>query len=57
MKNFEKTITDGFSCVNTRLGFNTEFQMPNSTAAAYNQMSIDESFKSYKPKDLKVGYK
>ena len=57
MKNFEKTITDGFSCVNTRLGFNTEFLMPNSTAAAYNQMSIDESFKSYKPKDLKVGYK
>ena len=57
MKNFEKAITDGFSCVNPRLGFDTEVLMPNLTAAEYNKMSIDESFESYKPKDLKVGYK
>ena len=31
--------------------------MSNYTAAKYDEMSIDESFKSYKQQDLKVAYK
>ena len=29
METFEKTLTSGFSCVNTRLSFDIEFLMPN----------------------------
>ena len=35
IETFEKTITGGFSSVNTRLGFNIEILMPNHTAAEY----------------------
>ena len=28
---FEKTLTGGFSCINTRLGFDTEILLPNLT--------------------------
>ena len=35
IETFEKTITGCFSSVNTRLGFNIEFLMPNHTAAEY----------------------
>lgn len=50
MEIFEKTLTGG---VNTSLGFDSKILMPNYTAAEYDQMIIDESFKSYKHKDLK----
>ena len=45
---FEKTITGDFSCVNTRLGFDTEILMPNYTTAEYDKMTANQSFKSYK---------
>ena len=57
MKVFEKTLTGGFSCVNTRLSFDTELLMPNLTEADYRKMNIDESFKAYKGDDLKDIYK
>ena len=31
MENFEKTITVGFSCVNTRLAFDTEISSDHNT--------------------------
>ena len=37
MEIFEKTLTDGFSCVNTRLTFCTEVLMPNLTDADYKK--------------------
>ena len=57
MENFEKTLTDGFSCVNTRLSFRTELLMPNLTNADYKKTNIDESFKAHKRDDLKAIYK
>ena len=53
----KKTLTDGFSCVNTRLSFDTELLMPNLTEADYRKMNIDVSFKAYRMYDLKVIYK
>lgn len=57
MEVFEKTLTGGFSCVTTRLSFDTEFLMPNLTEADYRKKNIDESFKAYKRDDLKVIHK
>ena len=54
MEIFEKTLTGGFSCVNTRLSFDTELLMPNLTESNYKKMKIDKSFKAYKRDDLKV---
>ena len=53
---FEKTLTRGFSCINTRLGFDAEILMPNYSCAEFNKMTIDQSFKSYKRQGLKIGY-
>ena len=44
METFEKTLTGGFSCVNTRLAFDTEILMPNLTETDYKKMNNDESF-------------
>ena len=57
MEIFEKTLTGTFSCVNTRLPFDTELLMPNLTESDYKKMSIDQSFKAYKRDDLKVMYR
>ena len=57
MEDFEKTLTGGFSLVNTQLSFNTELLMPNFTDADYKKMNIDESFKVYKRNDLKAIYR
>ena len=54
---FEKAVTGGFSGVNTRLVFDTQILLPNYTSSNYDKMSIDDSFKAYKRKDLKVCYK
>ena len=35
MEIFEKTLRGGFSCVNTRLSFDTELLMPNLTETDY----------------------
>ena len=54
---FEKTLTGGYSCINTRVGFDTEILLLNFTKSEYAKMNIDESFKSYKNQNYKVGYK
>ena len=53
---FEKTLCGDFSCVNTRLSFDTEILMSNLTERDYHNMSIDQSFKAFKRDDLKVIY-
>ena len=54
---FERTLAGGYSCVNDRLGFDTEVLLPNFTKSEYAKMNIDESFKAYKNQNYKVGYK
>ena len=54
---FEKTLTGGYSCVNNRIGFDTEVLLPNFTQAEYSKMNIDQSFQAYKNRNFKVGYK
>lgn len=54
---FQKTLTGEYSCINTRLGFNTEILISNYSRAEFDKMTIDQSFKSYKMQDLKVDYK
>ena len=51
---FEKTLCGGFSCINTRLSFDTEILMPNLIERDYYNMSISESFKAFTRDDLKV---
>ena len=57
MEVFEKTLTGGLSCINTRLSFDTELLIPNLTESDYKKLNIDESFKAYKRDDLKLIYK
>ena len=54
METFEKTVMEDFSCVNTRLLFDTEILMPNLTEKDYRAVNINQSFKAYKRDDLKV---
>ena len=51
---FEKTLIGGFTCVNNRLGFDTEVILPNFDD--YSKTDIDESFQAYKDQDYKLGY-
>ena len=53
---FEKVLIGGYSCVNNRIGFDTEILLPNFTKSEYSKMNINESFKAYKNQDYKVGY-
>ena len=57
METFEKTLSGGFSCVNTRLSIDSEILMPNLTEKDFQKMNIDQSFKAYKRDDLKLIYK
>ena len=41
MEPFEKTLTGGLSCVNTRLSFNSELLMPNLTETDYKKMMLN----------------
>ena len=52
---FEKSLIGGFTCVNNRLGFDTEVLLPNLNKD-YSKMNIDESFQAYKDQDYKLGY-
>ena len=54
---FEISLIGGYSCVNTRLGFDTEVLLPNLTQAEYAKMNIDQSFQAYKNQNFKTGYK
>ena len=53
---FGKILCGGFSCVNTKLSFDTEILMTNLTKRDYHNMSIDQSFKAFKRDDLQVIY-
>ena len=54
---FEKTLSGGFSCVNTHLSFDRELLMPNFFEKDFNKINIYQSFKAFKPYDLKLVYK
>ena len=54
---FEKTLIGGFTCVNTRVGFDTEVLLANFAKKDYANMNIDESFQAYKNQNYKVAYK
>ena len=56
MEIFKKTLSGGFSSVNTRLSFDTELLMLNLTQNDYQKMNIDQSFKAFKRDDLRVVY-
>ena len=51
---FEKTLTSGFSGVNTRLAFDIEILLPNHAYKDFEK--IDQTFKAFKGDDLKTGY-
>ena len=53
---FEKTLIGGFTCVNNRIGFDTEVSLPNFNKIDYSKMNIDGSFKVHKNQNYKVGY-
>ena len=57
METFEKTLSGGFSCLNTRLSFGSKILMPNLTEKDFQKINIDQSFKAYKRNDLKLIYK
>ena len=57
MKTFEKTLSGGFSCLNTRLYFDSEILTTNLTKKYFQKMNIDQSFKEYNRDDLKLVYK
>ena len=52
----EKTLIGGYTCVNNRIGFDTEVLLPNFSKSEYAKMSIDKSFKAYKNQKYKVGF-
>ena len=54
---FEKTLSGGLSCVNTRFSFDTELLMPKLIEKDFNKMNIDQSFEAFKRDDLKLVYK
>ena len=51
---FEKSLIGGYSCVNTRLGFDTEVLLPNFSQAEYAKMNIDQSFQAFKNQNYKT---
>ena len=57
METFEKTLSGGFSCLKTRLCFDSEILMTNLTKKYFQKMNIDQSFKEYNRDDLKLVYK
>ena len=56
-KVFEKSLIGGFSCVNTRIRFDSEVLLPAFSKNEYAKMNIDQSFNAYKNQDYKLGYK
>ena len=45
---FERILMGGFSCVNTRLVFDTEILMPNISRTEFDKMTIDENVQAFK---------
>ena len=58
VESFLKIHSGGFSCVNTRLAFDTETLMANCLLKNRSSIHLnqDEDFKSHKRDDLKVIY-
>ena len=54
---FEKTVTGGFSRVNTHLSFDSEILMSNLKKSDFDRMNINQSFTAFKNDDIKVVYK
>ena len=54
---FKKALIGGFSCVNTRVAFDTEIVLPNLSAKDMNNSNIDQSFKQCNRQDLKIGHR
>ena len=54
IETFEKTLPGSFSCVNTRLSFDSEILMTNLTEKDFQKMNVGQSFKAYKHNDLKL---
>ena len=54
---FEKSLIGGFSCVNTRIGFDSEVLLPSFSKQEYTKMNIDQSFQAFKNQNYKLGYK
>ena len=52
---FEKTLIGSFTCVNNRLGFDTEVLLP-SVNEDFSKTNIDETFQAYKDQNYKMGY-
>ena len=50
---FEKSLIGGYSCVNTRLGFDTEVLLPSLTQAEYAKMIFVSLFRLTKIKTLR----
>ena len=54
---FKKSLIGGFSCVNTRIGFDSEVLLPSFSKQEYAKMNIDQSFKAFKNQNYKLRYK
>ena len=54
---FEKSLIGGFSCVNMRIGFDSEVLLPSFSKQEYAKMNIDQSFRTFKNQNYKLGYK
>ena len=54
---FENTLTDGFICKNTRLGFDIEIFLPDYSQGDFNKMNFKKNFKAFKRQGLKTVYK
>ena len=52
-----KTLSGCFSCINTRVGFDSEIHLPNLKQSDCEKISIDKSFQAFKRSDLKVIYR
>ena len=51
---FEKTLNGDFSCISTRVAFDTKILMPNWTSKDFDKTGIDDSFNKQKKEYLKV---
>ena len=54
IETFETTLSGGFSCVNSRLSFDGEILRSNLTKTDFQELNIDQSFKTSKRNYLKL---
>ena len=51
---FEKTLIGGFTCINNRIGFNTEILLPNFSKSEYAKMNIENVLRLIKIKIIRL---